>query len=106
MTNQTHTAEGVTHTAEGATPTENEYAVLQSLAFNHYGDGGSDVWSWAVNDSQKPSGLTGKTLSGVVASICKKGLYTSHSFGKKDDDFLGRTALGDKVVEILFPESR
>jgi len=93
-----------TRTVEGITFTDNEYAVLQSLAFNHYGDGGSDVWSWAVNHSGKPSGIEGKALSGVVASICKKGIYKSHSgyTKNKNDDYIERTPLGDKVVDKLF----
>lgn len=91
-----------TRTAHNITLTENEFAVLQSLAFNNYGDGGSDVWSWAVNDSQMPSSLTGKVLSGVVSSICQKGLYKTAHAGGKDGEYLYRTALGDKVVETLF----
>ena len=91
-----------TRTAHGITLTESEFAVLQSLAFNYYGDGGSDVWSFAVNDSDKPSGLTGKILSGVVASICKKGLYKVADAGGKDGSYLGRTILGDQVVQAFF----
>lgn len=89
-------------TAHGITLTENEFAVLQSLAFNHYGDGGSDVWSWAVNHSEKPSGLKGKSLSGVVSSICAKGLYKTADAGGKDGEYLYRTDLGDRVVQALF----
>lgn len=91
-----------TRTAEGVTLTENEFAVLQSLAFNNYGDWGSDVWSWAVNDSQKPSGLTGKTLSGVVSSLCTKGLYRTNDAGGKDGAYLASTVLGDKIIQTLF----
>ena len=91
-----------TYTAEGIELTANEYEVLQSLAFNNYGDGGSDVWSWAVNESQKPSTISGKALSGVVGSICKKGLYKTGDNGDKHGEYLYRTDLGDKVVAKLF----
>jgi len=92
----------ITYEAHGVILTENEFAVLQSLAFNAYGDGGSDVWAWAVNDSSKPSGITGKALSGVVSSLCKKGLYKTGDAGGKDGEYLWRTALGDQVVEKFF----
>jgi hypothetical protein len=89
-----------------ATLTANETAVLKSLAFNNYGDGGSDVWSWAINDSSEPSGIEGKALSGVVASICKKGIYKTADAGGKDGAYIYRTELGDEVIAALFPESR
>ncbi len=57
--------------------TENEIAVLIALNNNHYGDHGSRViWDWAVNDSFKPTTLTGKSLAGVIGSLAKKGLVS------------------------------
>ena len=82
--------------------TPSELAVLKSLAFNDYGDGGSEVWSWAINDSGEPSGIEGKALAGVVSSICKKGLYKQADAGGRDGSYLARTVLGDKVIETLF----
>ena len=73
--------------------TENEQAVLKSLANNHYGDQGDGVWSWAVNESQEPSGITGPALSAVVGSLVKKGLYTSEEYDR-NEQVLWRTETG------------
>lgn len=56
--------------------TTNELAVLNALSNNHFGDGEPCVWIWSncINQSSKPSGLEGKSLSGVVSSLCSKGL--------------------------------
>jgi len=62
--------------------TANEKAVLKAMAFNHYGEG-SNTWSWAINESRAPSGLKGKALSGVVASLVKKGLFSVSGEGKE-----------------------
>jgi len=67
------------------TLTENEKAVMKSLANNHYGTDGDGVWSWAVNDSDTPSGITGPSLSGVIGSLCKKGLIRSEEYEKNED---------------------
>ena len=67
------------------TLTENEAAVMLSLKHNHYGDEGDGVWSWAINESQKPSGITGKTLSGVVGSLAKKGMLVSEEYDRGQD---------------------
>ena len=64
--------------------TENETKVMKALANNHYGDNGDGVWSWAVNDSQTPSGITGTSLSGVVGSLCKKGLIRSEEYERNE----------------------
>jgi hypothetical protein len=57
------------------TITANETAVLLSIAHNYFGDGpGTEIWADCINDSSKPSGIEGKALSGVVASLAKKGL--------------------------------
>lgn len=80
------------------TLTENEHKVMKSLANNDYGDRGNGVWSWAVNESRTPSGLTGKTLSGVVGSLCKKGYIFSEEY-EKNEDVIWMTDLGRSYVE-------
>jgi len=57
--------------------TDNERKVLTSLQHNDYEDG---TWSWAINNSSKPSGIEGPALSGVVSSLVKKGLVTSDEY--------------------------
>ena len=59
-----------------------EMKVLKALAFNHYGEGG-ETWSWATNESTYPSGVTGKSLSGVLASLAKKGLVKPNGEGRE-----------------------
>jgi len=86
---------------QGIIITDSEYAVLQSLYNNHYGDHGSCTWAWAVNHSEKPSGIEGKALSGVVGSLCKKGLYKADNC-KGNDAGLWSTELGDEVMAELF----
>lgn len=56
--------------------TPNEKAVLIALVYNHYStsdDENGMTWANCINDSDKPSGIKGKTLSGVVSSLAKKG---------------------------------
>ena len=65
--------------------TANEIAVLKALANNCYGDKGDGVWSWAVNDSTTPSGIEGKSLSGVIGSLCKKGYIVSEEYERNED---------------------
>lgn len=70
--------------------TANEIAVMCALANNYYGDNGDSdngdgVWSWAINDSYTPSDVTGKSLSGTVSSLIKKGLISSQEFEKNED---------------------
>ena len=60
--------------------TDKEHSVMQALMFNNYGENGDGVWSWAVNDSDKPSCVSGKELSGVVGSLAKKGLLSSEEY--------------------------
>jgi hypothetical protein len=81
--------------------TENEHAVLKALYNNAYGEKGDGVWAWAVNDSHEPSGITGKSLSGVVGSLCKKGLYRSEEYDK-NEWVLYTTELGNSVMKELF----
>jgi hypothetical protein len=40
-------------------------------------DGPDWIWSDCINDTRFPSGIEGKTLSGVVSSLCRKGLLKS-----------------------------
>jgi DNA-binding MarR family transcriptional regulator len=80
--------------------TESEIAVLRSLANNHYGDKGDGVWSWAVNHSDTPSGITGKALSGVMGSLAKKGLITSEEY-ERNEDVIWMTDEGKATVESL-----
>lgn len=65
------------------TLTANETAVLNAIAYNFYGDGpGSDIWADSINDSSKPSGLSGNVLSGTVSSLSQKGLISCHGHGR------------------------
>jgi len=64
--------------------TENEIKVLNAICHNFYGDGpGDHIWSDSINDSHKPSGIEGKALSGVVSSLCQKGMVETGG-DKKD----------------------
>ena len=57
------------------TLTANETAVILAIAFNYFSnEPGAEVWVDCINESSKPSGVTGKALSGVIASLVKKGL--------------------------------
>lgn len=64
--------------------TDLEIKVLTAVLHNYFHDGAQDfdkingyVWSNCINDSDKPSGIEGKQLSGVVASLCRKKLLNS-----------------------------
>lgn len=85
--------------------TPNEVAVLKSLANNTYGYGGDGVWSFAINDSDTPSGLTGKVLSGTVASLCKKGLIRSEEY-EKNEDVIWMNESGKQAIAVLGLELR
>jgi hypothetical protein len=78
--------------------TDNEQKVLKSLANNNYGDYGDGVWSWAVNDSQCPSGIEGNALSGVVGSLVKKGLFRSEEY-ERNEWVLWRTEAGLEAMK-------
>lgn len=63
--------------------TENEKKVLKSIYYNFFGNSPGDwVWSDCINESKFPSGLHGKTLSGVVASLAKKNLVYCDGRGR------------------------
>lgn len=61
--------------------TEQERRVLDAIAHNYFLDGdeplGKAVWSNCINDSDKPSGVEGKALSGIVSSLVQKKLVGS-----------------------------
>ena len=64
-----------TNRTETMNITSNELKVLQSIATNFFGQQvGDPVWADCINDSHKPSRIEGKALSGVCASLAKKGL--------------------------------
>ncbi len=61
--------------------TDNEKRVLRAILTNCFHDGtqGEDkitnpVWSNCINDADEPSGLEGKSLSGVCGSLAQKGM--------------------------------
>lgn len=64
------------------TLTDKEARVLKALAYNYFGEG-SGTWCWAVNDSNAPSGVTGKALAAVVGSLEKKGLVRTDGGGRE-----------------------
>jgi hypothetical protein len=80
--------------------TTNEAAVMLSLKHNHYGTDGDGVWAWAINDSQKPSGITGKELSGVVGSLAKKGYLTSEEYDR-GQNVIYMTELGAAYMQTI-----
>lgn len=71
----TEPIEGAIKMTKQTSLTPNEHKVLRALLTNDYGDGGDGpTYAWAINHAREPSGITGKSLSGVVASLSKKGL--------------------------------
>lgn len=66
--------------AQPARLTANELAVLTAIDASEYGDQITDaIWAWSVADHCK---LTGKTISGTVSSLQKKGLTKSGDSGR------------------------
>ena len=84
--------------------TPNETAVMTALAYNNYsiGDDPQDgqTWSELINDSSKPSGITGKSLSGVVSSLVKKNLIYSSEYDR-NEFVIGFTSEGAKIAEAI-----
>lgn len=75
------------------TITEKEQAVLISILHNMFNETGLDpVWAECLNDSRRPSGIEGKTLSGVCASLAKKDLVIC--YGKGSDSCVTLTKQG------------
>ena len=68
--------------------TPKEMAVLMAIRFNDFGNGdnldGSEVWADCINDSRFPSGVEGKSLSSIIASLNKKGLVVSNGHKGRD----------------------
>lgn len=79
--------------------TENEKLVLVSVLNCHYGEEGDCIWAWAHNDSRKPHNLPKTTVSGVIGSLCKKGLMTSDDQGR--DSTCGLTPEGQAIAREL-----
>lgn len=78
--------------------TDSEYKVLRALRTNHYGDAGeTETWTSCINDADEPSGITGKSLSGVIASLNKKGLVKSYEDGR--DSTVCLTNEGRKIAD-------
>ena len=76
--------------------TENERRVLEAIAHNHYGDTpGDPIWSDSINDSERPSGIEGRKLSGVCASLEKKGLTVT---GYIDAPVIALTEAGAALI--------
>jgi hypothetical protein len=80
--------------------TQNEIAVLRSLANNDYGTEGDGVWSWAVNHSLTPSGIEGKALSGVVSSLCAKGVISSQEY-ERNENVIYMNPVGKELIQSL-----
>jgi DNA-binding MarR family transcriptional regulator len=64
--------------------TPNEMKVMTALAFSHYGDGEGGVWSWAIDESNSPTGLPKTSLGGIVSSLVKKGYAKVELYDRND----------------------
>jgi len=84
--------------------TENEIKVLRALANNAYGDNGDGVWADCINDSHTPSGITGNALSGVVGSLCKKGLIASKEYEANSQVIWMRDAGREAIAQLGLAE--
>jgi len=73
--------------------TQNEAAVLRAIATNCYNvmnygnpscyeEANQEIWTNLINDAEYPSGIEGKSLSGVCGSLARKGLILSFEGGK------------------------
>ncbi len=81
--------------------TSNERKVLRAVLTNYFTslNGGlpteyevESVWANCINDSNEPSGVEGKRLSGVISSLNSKGLVRSS--GKGEDACVALTEDG------------
>lgn len=77
--------------------TDNERKVLAAIKHNYFaagnfGDDAPWIWSDCINDSDKPSGIEGKTLSGICGSLATKGLVETD--GHKRDACIRLTKAG------------
>lgn len=77
-----------------ANVTEKQYKVLRAILTNYYtplnGDIGTaeqhvggGVWSRLINDAREPSGMEGRTLSGVCGTLVQAGYATTNGTGKE-----------------------
>lgn len=81
--------------------TKNEQAVLRACYASEYASGQSNPspWSWSVTEH---SGLSKRSVAGVVASLVKKNIVTSYGEGTKDDDnYISVTDAGFKIAKSL-----
>ncbi len=78
--------------------THNERLVLIALRDNHYGDGDC-TWSWAVDQSNSPTGLPPSSIGGVVGSLATKGLVSVDGSGR--DSAIWVTAAGKEATAAL-----
>lgn len=71
--------------------TQNEYAVLKTILHNYFSptngagteeDIDGEIWSNCINDSNYPSGIEGKPLSGVVSNLKQKGFVKAYHGGR------------------------
>lgn len=77
--------------------TESERKVLRSIYTNDFGTNGDCVWADSINDSAEPSGIEGRSLSGVVSSLMQKGLLHSGGYGR--DATIGLTDAGRAAAQ-------
>lgn len=85
--------------------TVKEWQVLQAIYHNNYHDsGGPDtpIWSDCINDSARPSGIEGKALGGIVASLHRKGLVLIGGY-VRDEQTIALTVEGQACVEARSP---
>lgn len=74
--------------------TDNEAKVLKAVLTNDFTmsngrvpdkfEGSDWIWSDCINDTRFPSGIEGKALSGVVSSLCQKGLLQTDGNSGRD----------------------
>lgn len=73
-------------------PTDKEYRVLRAILLNdftnvngampeNYADA-TEIWANSINDSAEPSGITGRSLSGVCSTLAQKGLIYANGRGE------------------------
>ena len=62
--------------------TEKEKQLLEAFGHSDYGEYNDQHWMWDIKDL---SGLTGKSFSGVCASLHEKGLIDSDTEGYRGD---------------------
>ena len=80
--------------------TDNERAVLLAICASNYNDAETVVdhmvWTFSVTD-ELPAELAGKTYSGIVSSLNKKGLALSEDY-ETPNDVISITQAGLDVI--------